>query len=224
MNYWYSFKAFNRKGEFLYSPYWVDNGIDDYVEGLRRFVNNGRMGFVNRHGEVLVPAIFNYVQPFYRGYTIACNHCKYTKQRKIPGRDNNYKCTERYVINRNMDVLYTFNHNDTTLSITDSLITALKLPISLTAEESKVAKLLSQVTDIQKYVLDAAELKVPIHAVVSEHPDTKAGYYLIDLRTDVSLMSEHLSFLITADGKQIRFLTPSGEEMSLEAWRKEKGF
>lgn len=223
MNYWYSIKAFNRKGEYLYTPYWVDNGIDDYVEGLRRFVNNGHMGFVDRQGNVIVPAIFNYVHPFYRGYAIAANECKYVKQRKTPLYYAPYKCGQHFIINRNMDVLYTFKETDTIQALTDSLITALQLPVKLNADESKVAKLLSQVADIQKYVMDAAELKVAIHAVVSEHPGSKNGYYLVDLRTDVALMSEHLSFLISEDGKQIRFLSPHGEEMSLETWRKEKG-
>src|SRR4051812_2239908 len=42
MSYNYSFKLFNRKGTFLYCPFWFDNGPDYYVEGLRRFVENGK--------------------------------------------------------------------------------------------------------------------------------------------------------------------------------------
>ena len=51
MGFSYNSKIFDREGHFLYSSFWFDNGPDYYVEGLRRFVENGKMGFADRNGK-----------------------------------------------------------------------------------------------------------------------------------------------------------------------------
>ena len=56
MHFFYSICTFNAKGDLLYHPQWFDNGPDYWVEGRRRFIENERMGLVNRLGQRIDPA------------------------------------------------------------------------------------------------------------------------------------------------------------------------
>jgi len=42
-------KVYSRNGKFLYKPLMTDNGPDKVHEGLTRFVENGKIGFVERY-------------------------------------------------------------------------------------------------------------------------------------------------------------------------------
>lgn len=49
-------EVYDRNGKFLYYPLWFDNGIDYYEEGFRRYVENGKVGFVNKLGQKIILA------------------------------------------------------------------------------------------------------------------------------------------------------------------------
>ncbi|MGC4100598.1 WG repeat-containing protein [Ferruginibacter sp.] len=67
--------AYNTKGDFLFAPFEFDNGPDGPVEGLSRFVKNGKIGFANRHGDIVIEAKFDYAQMFNYGTAAYCNGC-----------------------------------------------------------------------------------------------------------------------------------------------------
>lgn len=71
--------AINRKKKILYRPFIFDNGPDYVQEGLLRFVENGKMGFVNEAGKKVIPAQFDFVYPFEKGRARFCNGCKAIK-------------------------------------------------------------------------------------------------------------------------------------------------
>lgn len=71
--------AINRKKEILYKPFVYDNGPDYVHEGLLRFVENGKMGFVNEAGKKVIKAQFDFVFPFEDGWARFCNDCKMVK-------------------------------------------------------------------------------------------------------------------------------------------------
>lgn len=71
--------AINRKKKILYRPFIFDNGSDYVQEGLLRFVENGKMGFVNEAGKKVIPAQFDFVYPFEKGRARFCNGCKTIK-------------------------------------------------------------------------------------------------------------------------------------------------
>jgi len=48
--------VFSRTGQYLYSPIEYDNGCDYWQEGMRRYVEKGRVGFVRRDGSRATPA------------------------------------------------------------------------------------------------------------------------------------------------------------------------
>lgn len=62
--------VYNRKGEFLYNPLFFDNGPDYWNNGVRRFVENGKIGFVNEKGEKVIAAKYDFATPFDDGYAL----------------------------------------------------------------------------------------------------------------------------------------------------------
>lgn len=67
--------VYNRSGKFLFAPFMFDNGPDGFSEGLSRFVKNGKIGFVNRNGDVVINAKYDYADIFNYGSAACCNGC-----------------------------------------------------------------------------------------------------------------------------------------------------
>ena len=60
--------VFSRTGQYLYSPIEYDNGCDYWQEGMRRYVEKGRVGFVRRDGSRATPAQWDFATSFEHGY------------------------------------------------------------------------------------------------------------------------------------------------------------
>lgn len=69
--------VYNRKGKLLFAPFAYDNGPDNFNEGLMRFVKNGKTGFANRRGEVVIPAQYDFALPFNYDISAYCMGCKW---------------------------------------------------------------------------------------------------------------------------------------------------
>ena len=63
--------VYNRQGQFLYNPQFFDNGPDYWEEGIRRYVENDKMGFVNKKGEKITLATYGFLYSFNYGYAKA---------------------------------------------------------------------------------------------------------------------------------------------------------
>lgn len=61
-------EVYDRNGKFLYYPQWFDNGLDYFEEGLRRYVYGNKIGFVNKDGKLIIPAQWDFAEPFQYGY------------------------------------------------------------------------------------------------------------------------------------------------------------
>lgn len=61
-------------------PYFFDNGPDYFVEGVARFVENGKIGFYNEQNEKVIPAQFDWASPFENGVAEVCNECKAVRE------------------------------------------------------------------------------------------------------------------------------------------------
>ncbi|WP_292008782.1 WG repeat-containing protein [Chryseobacterium sp.] len=70
---------YDRKGNFLYQPFIYDNGADYFVEGVRRFVKNGKVGFADQNGKIVIEAKHDFVSSFNYGYAAFCNGCDWEK-------------------------------------------------------------------------------------------------------------------------------------------------
>jgi hypothetical protein len=62
--------------------YRFDNGPDYFVEGLARYLEGDRMGFVGPAGTAVIPARFKFVRPFAEGLAAFCVGC-----RQVPAGD-----------------------------------------------------------------------------------------------------------------------------------------
>ncbi|AZA76997.1 WG repeat-containing protein [Chryseobacterium sp. G0186] len=71
--------VYDRKGNFLYTPFLYDNGPDYFCEGLRRFVKNGKIGFADRNGKTVIEPKHDFVSPFNFGYASFCDGCSWEK-------------------------------------------------------------------------------------------------------------------------------------------------
>ncbi len=59
--------------------YFYDNGPDYYSEGLRRIVDNGKIGFINQKNQIIIAPQYDFAQPFKNGYSIIAKDVQYVK-------------------------------------------------------------------------------------------------------------------------------------------------
>jgi hypothetical protein len=50
-----------------------DNGPDYFSEGLARYVDDGKTGFIDKSGKIIIAAKFGFASPFGSGYSEVCN-------------------------------------------------------------------------------------------------------------------------------------------------------
>ncbi|MGI9413439.1 MAG: WG repeat-containing protein, partial [Hyphomicrobiales bacterium] len=55
-------------GAVLVRPHVVDNGPDPFRDGLARYSDDGKFGFIDTSARVVIEARFAYAEPFDRGY------------------------------------------------------------------------------------------------------------------------------------------------------------
>jgi len=67
------------QGKVIVRPFIFDNGPDYFIEGLSRFVQHGKMGFINEKYEIIIPAQFDFVRPFDKGMAAFCTDCQVVK-------------------------------------------------------------------------------------------------------------------------------------------------
>ena len=65
---WAAGDIYDRAGHYLYSPISFDNGMDYWEEGHRRYIENGKVGFVDGNGHKVIPAQYAAADPFSHGY------------------------------------------------------------------------------------------------------------------------------------------------------------
>jgi hypothetical protein len=53
-----------------------DNGADEFKDGLARTKVNGKIGFFNKNLEMVLPPIYDFAFPFYKGKAEICTGCK----------------------------------------------------------------------------------------------------------------------------------------------------
>lgn len=57
----------NRDQKILFDLVMFDNGPDDVKDGLVRVIRNGKMGYANKYGEIVIPCIYDYARHFNNG-------------------------------------------------------------------------------------------------------------------------------------------------------------
>lgn len=68
----------NRKGEIMFDAYlWGDVQLDEISEGLFRVIRNGKIGYANESGEILIPCQFKCAEQFKNGVAKVAYDCDY---------------------------------------------------------------------------------------------------------------------------------------------------
>lgn len=65
--------AINRSEKVLFEVYYLDNGPDIVSEGLFRIIKNGKIGFADMTGEVVIEPKFHFAFPFQKDGTAVFN-------------------------------------------------------------------------------------------------------------------------------------------------------
>lgn len=80
----HGFVAIDREEKELFQVYSVDNGPDYISEGLFRIVENGKIGFANINGEIVIYPRFDIIFPFSHGLASFCEECISVPDEQIP--------------------------------------------------------------------------------------------------------------------------------------------
>ena len=67
--------AINNLGQFLYNIKWYDNGPDYVSEGLFRIQIDGKTGYANTKGEIIIVAKYECTTPFEKGRAKVTYNC-----------------------------------------------------------------------------------------------------------------------------------------------------
>ncbi|MEQ8711619.1 MAG: WG repeat-containing protein [Cyclobacteriaceae bacterium] len=72
--------AINRNEEVLFEVYNFDNGPDPVSDGLFRILENGKIGYANMEGEVVITPQYTCAKPFRDGRARMSNRCTTTQE------------------------------------------------------------------------------------------------------------------------------------------------
>ncbi len=74
------FCLIDKSEQVLFKIYEYDNGPDYTLEGLYRIVVDGKIGFANEDGNIIINPVFDFVKPFENGLAEFCVDCKQVRQ------------------------------------------------------------------------------------------------------------------------------------------------
>ena len=69
-------KAIDKSGNVLYQVFWYDNGPDEISEGLFRIIIDGKIGYADEQGEIIIPPRFKCTTPFGNGKAKVAYNCE----------------------------------------------------------------------------------------------------------------------------------------------------
>jgi hypothetical protein len=90
----------DKRGNVLIRPFIFDNGPDYFREGLARFTRQGKFGFFDESGKVVIEPQFDFALPFSEGLAAFCDGCK----EEADGEHRSVKGGKWGFINRNGDI------------------------------------------------------------------------------------------------------------------------
>lgn len=68
--------AIDRNLDTMYQVYWYDNGPDYIEDGLFRMVENGKIGYANAKGEIVLRPMYACAGPFQNGFAQVAYECE----------------------------------------------------------------------------------------------------------------------------------------------------
>lgn len=214
--------VYDKKGNFLYRPFFYDNGADYFSEGVRRFVKNGKVGFVDRNGTVIIKPEHDFATPFNYGYASFCDNCDWEKteneHKAIVGGTwgvMNFKGEEVNPISKSGNAIEVggkyypnqFNYNEREKNILQFF--------------EKQNRKLSELHYVNHYTKLSDKEKKLFFEIV-ERPKENFPFYQINSydykKTEAGI--SNFKFLVREDGKNVFALEFENEKIPFEKWFK----
>ncbi|MBP6455252.1 MAG: WG repeat-containing protein [Chitinophagaceae bacterium] len=201
-------KVFNKQGKLLYAAYWFDNGPDYFQEGMRRYVENGKVGFVDYFGNKIIKATWDDASAFYNGLAKVGKNCNVSNLV-----DEHYivSCSDYFLIDREGKII-TKIENEMNI---DS--------IGLLQKERIVNKpLLAQEVEYEIQHLQEVKLKIDSNEIEKEalffitKDATQKNCWLFIFRTKDELYESEFKFLYYLDSKSLFQLNDCGNKFKIK--------
>jgi hypothetical protein len=214
--------VYDKKGNFLYRPFFYDNGADYFSEGVRRFVKNGKVGFVDRNGTIVIEANHDFASPFNYGYAAFCDSCDWEKT------DDEHKAIvggDWGVMNFKGEIVQTISKSENAVEIDGKYY---PYPFKYNEKEKNILqffekqnKKLSEINYVNHYNKIAENEKKLFFEIV-ERPKENFPFYQVnayDYRKMEAGLSDY-KFLVSEDGKNFFALEFESEKIPFEKWLK----
>lgn len=217
--------VYDRKGNFLYRPFFYDNGADYFAEGVRRFVKNGKVGFADRNGTVIIKPEHDFVSPFNYGYAAFCDGCDWEKT------EDEHKAIVGGtwgVMNFKGEIIQPVEKK----SEKDIEVNGKYYPYPFTYNEKeknilrffeKQNKQLSEIYYVNHYT-ELSQDQKKLYFEIVERPKNDFPFYQVytyDYRKVEAGISD-FKFLVSEDGKNVLALEFENEKIPFEKWLKQK--
>jgi len=216
--------VYDKKGNFLYRPFFYDNGADYFSEGVRRFVKNGKVGFADRNGTVVIEANHDFASPFNYGYAAFCDGCDWEKT------DDEHKAIvggDWGVMNFKGEIVQPITKSENAVEIDGKYY---PYPFKYNEKEKNILqffeqqnKKLSEINYVNHYNKIAENEKKLFFEIV-ERPKENFPYFLVntyDYRKMEAGLSDY-KFLISEDGKNVFALEFESEKIPFDKWLKKE--
>lgn len=215
--------VYDKKGNFLYRPFLYDNGADYFSEGVRRFVKNGKVGFVDRNGTTVIEAKHDFVSPFNYGYAAYCDGCDWEKT------NDEHKAMVGGtwgVMNFKGEVIQPVAEQTNSVEVNGKFYPN---PFKYNEKEKRILQFfekqntkLSEIYYVNWYNKLSKEEKKLFFEIV-ERPKENFPFYQVNTydyrKIDVGLTFD-FKFLVSAEGKEIFALDYDNEKVPFEKWLK----
>ncbi|MFV0605264.1 MAG: WG repeat-containing protein [Niabella sp.] len=222
--------AFNRLGKFLYHPMVYDNGPDYFSESYARCVNNGKVGFVNLLGEVVIKPQWDWVSPFNYGYALACNDCVWDKQKDPEHPPLVFKNPkEVFYINASGNIVQPVKH--ATLDKDQPLEDGnhLPYPFTYTVKEQALVDSMNNMEIISKvHFVNYADVKTAgkegkIQFEIIQRPSMQLPFYILQgyRYNNMYYNEDRLIFYYTTDGQLLHYDLFEKKQTPYNEWLKE---
>lgn len=214
--------VYDKKGNFLYRPFFYDNGADYFSEGVRRFVKNGKVGFVDRNGTIIIKPEHDFATPFKYGYSSFCDGCDWEKtedeHRAIVG-------GTWAVMNFKGEVVKPISKSENSIDIEGKYYPN---PFNYNKKEKNILQFfekknrqLSELYYVNHYTKLSDKEKILFFEIV-EKPKENFLFYQVnsyDYKKAEAGIS-NFKFLVSEDGKNVFALEFGNEKIPFEKWLK----
>ncbi len=212
--------VYDRKGNFLYRPFFYDNGADYFSEGVRRFVKNGKIGFADRNGKMIIQPEHDFVSPFRYGYAAYCDGCDWEKT------EEEHKAIVGGtwgVMNFKGETVQPVAKSENTIEVNGNHY---PYPFSYSNREKQILQFFEKqnrkISDLYyvNYYEKLPDADKKLYFEIVERPKEDFSFYQVNAY-DYRKIEAGLSgmrFLVSEDGKKVFALEYDDEQIPFEQW------